>query len=43
MFITNPGRMGDEESKESFKYVAIYNVWENAFINMINDKKFVLK
>jgi hypothetical protein len=28
-----------EEQKESLKYAAIYNVWQNAFLNMINNKK----
>ena len=42
MFITNPGRMGDEEN-DSLKYDAIYNVWKDAFMNMVNDKNYVLK
>ena len=29
----------DKEDKESLKYAAIYNVWEEAFLNMINNKK----
>ena len=28
-----------KEDKESLKYAAIFNVWEDAFINMINNKK----
>ena len=28
-----------KEDEESLKYVAIFNVWEKAFINMINNKK----
>ena len=28
------------EEKESLKYAAIFNVWEEAFIDMINDKKY---
>ena len=27
------------EEKESLKYAAIYNVWEEAFLNMIDNKK----
>ena len=29
----------DKDDKESLKYSAIYNTWEEAFINMINKKK----
>lgn len=86
MFITNPGRMGNEdeltfiikngngliiykvdnsiytefkqyledlvtkylkdrsnEDKESLKYAAIFNVWEKAFIDMVNDRVYILK
>lgn len=32
-----------DEEKEGLKYAAIYNVWEKAFINMVNDKRYVLK
>ena len=35
----NPCRYEGEEQKESLKYAAIYNVWQNAFLNMINNKK----
>ena len=28
-----------EEEKETLQYAAIYNSWEDAFINMVNDKK----
>ena len=35
--------LSDKEEKESLKYVVIFNVWENAFINMVNDKKLILK
>lgn len=28
-----------KEEKESLKYAAIYNVWKEAFLNMINNKK----
>ena len=73
MFITNPGRMGDEnglsidksiysefepyindlvekylegkssEEKKTFKYVATYSVWKDAFINMANSKGYIVK
>ena len=33
----------DEEDKEGLKYAAIYNVWEDAFISMANDKKYIIK
>ena len=29
----------NEKDKDSLKYAAIYNVWEKAFIDMINNKK----
>lgn len=29
----------DKEDKESLKYAAIFNVWEEAFRNMVNNKK----
>ncbi len=29
----------DKKSKEDLKYAAILNVWESAFINMVNNKK----
>ena len=29
----------DEEDKENLKNAAMFNVWEDAFINMINSKK----
>ena len=29
--------------KDSLKYAAIYNVWEKAFINMANDKGYIIK
>ena len=29
----------DEKDKESLKYAAIYNTWEEAFLNMINNRK----
>ena len=29
----------DEKDKNSLKYAAIYNVWDKAFSNMINNKK----
>ena len=32
-----------EESKEELKYAAVYNTWEEAFINMANDKGYILK
>ena len=32
-----------EEEKESLKYAAIYNVWEEAFIDMMNDKGYSMK
>lgn len=28
----------DKDDKESMKYAAIYNVWEEAFLNMMNNK-----
>ena len=31
------------EDKESYKYAAVFDVWEKAFINMINDKNYILK
>ncbi len=33
----------DDKEKENLKYAAIYTVWEDAFINMANDKGYVLK
>ena len=33
----------DSKDKESLKYAAIFNVWESAFINMVNDKRYVIK
>ena len=33
----------ESNDKESFKYSAIYNVWTKAFINMVNDKGYILK
>ena len=33
----------NDEDRESLKYAAIFNVWEKAFINMVNDKGYVLK
>ena len=32
-----------EEEKEDLKYAARYKVWEEAFLNMANNKKYVLK
>ncbi len=32
----------NEEDKESLKYAAIFNVWPDAFMDMVNDKKYVL-
>ena len=29
--------------KDSLQYAAIFDVWENAFIDMVNDKGYVLK
>ena len=29
--------------KDSLKYAAIFDTWENAFIDMVNDKGYVLK
>ena len=29
--------------KESLKYAAIFDVWEDAFINMVNDKGYILR
>ena len=29
----------DEEDKEGLKYVAMYNTWEAAFVDMIEDNK----
>ena len=29
--------------KESLQYAAVFDVWENAFIDMINDKGYLLK
>ena len=31
------------EEKESYKFAAIFNVWEDAFIKMVNDKGYILK
>ena len=31
------------EEKENYKYAAIFNLWEKAFINMVNDKNYILK
>ena len=33
----------NNEEKEALRYAATYNVWEKAFINMVNDKKYTLK
>ena len=32
----------NKENKNSLKYAAVFNVWEDAFINMVNDKGYVL-
>ena len=32
-----------KEEKDSLQYAAIYNSWEEAFLNMLNDKKWILK
>jgi len=32
-----------DEEKISLKYAAIYASWEKAFINMVNDKEYILK
>ena len=29
----------EDKDDESYKYSTIFNVWENALMNMINDKK----
>ena len=33
----------DESEKEEMQYAAIFNVWEEAFNNMVKDKGYVLK
>jgi hypothetical protein len=33
----------DKEDKESLRYSAIYSLWGKAFINMINNKEYILK
>ncbi len=33
----------DVSDKESLKYAALFNVWENAFLKMIKEKEYVLK
>jgi len=33
----------NNKEKESLKYAIIYNVWEKAFLNMVNDKCLILK
>lgn len=32
-----------DEEKSSLKYAAIYDSWENAFIDMVNEKGYILK
>lgn len=32
-----------EDDKESLQYAAIYNVWMDAFMEMVHDKKYVIK
>ena len=32
-----------EEEKEGLMYAATFNLWDDAFINMANDKKYILK
>ena len=32
-----------EEERENLKYAAIFKVWKEAFINMANDKGYILK
>ena len=32
-----------EGKKEGLRYAAVYNVWMKAFLNMVNDKGYVLK
>ena len=32
-----------DEEKKSLKYAAMYNVWKEAFINMANEKGYILK
>ena len=33
----------NDEEKESLKYATIFNVWKEAFINMANDKGYIIK
>ena len=33
----------DKEEKESLKYAAIFNVWKDAFINMVNDINSIIE
>lgn len=33
----------NSKDKDELKYAAIYNCWQEAFINMVNDKRYVLK
>ena len=35
--------LSDKEDKESLKYAAVFNTWKDAFISMVNDKKYILK
>ena len=35
----NLAKYKTEDEKKEMKYAAIFNVWENAFVEMINDKK----
>ena len=36
----NLEKYNSEEEKEEMKHAAVFNVWEDAFIDMINDKKY---
>lgn len=33
----------DEKEKEGMKYAAVFNVWDKAFVNMADDKEYIIK
>ena len=37
--VTTSEYLKDKEDKESLKYAAVFNTWEDAFLNMINKEK----
>ena len=41
--VDNQLKKRSKNERESLKYATIFNVWEEAFINMVNDKDYILK